>query len=38
MRRPSRPMIPSERQFRPGEPDRLYVADITQHRTLEGGF
>jgi putative transposase len=27
-----------ERRFRPAEPDRLYVADITQHRTLEGWF
>jgi putative transposase len=25
-----------ERNFRPAEPDRLYVADITQHRTAEG--
>jgi putative transposase len=32
--------IPSEdlveRNFRPAAPDRLYVADITQHRTSEG--
>jgi putative transposase len=27
-----------ERDFRPAEPDRLYVADITQHRTFEGWF
>ena len=27
-----------ERNFRPGQPDRLYVADITQHRTSEGWF
>ena len=25
-----------ERDFNPSEPDRLYVADITQHRTSEG--
>ena len=27
-----------ERNFRPSGPDRLYVADITQHRTSEGWF
>jgi putative transposase len=27
-----------ERNFRPTEPDRLYVADITQHPTAEGWF
>jgi putative transposase len=27
-----------ERNFRPAAPDRLYVADITQHRTGEGWF
>ena len=27
-----------ERNFRPAAPDRLYVADITQHRTSEGWF
>ena len=27
-----------ERDFRPTEPDRLYVADITQHRTGEGWY
>jgi transposase InsO family protein len=27
-----------ERSFRPAAPDRLYVADITQHRTSEGWF
>jgi putative transposase len=27
-----------ERSFNPAEPDRLYVADITQHRTSEGWF
>lgn len=27
-----------ERDFRPAAPDRLYVADITQHRTSEGWF
>lgn len=27
-----------ERNFRPEAPDRLYVADITQHRTGEGWF
>jgi putative transposase len=27
-----------ERNFRPTQPDRLYVADITQHRTSEGWF
>ncbi len=27
-----------ERDFRPKAPDRLYVADITQHRTSEGWF
>ena len=27
-----------ERRFNPTEPDRLYVADITQHRTGEGWF
>jgi putative transposase len=27
-----------ERNFRPTAPDRLYVADITQHRTSEGWF
>jgi putative transposase len=25
-----------QRQFNPVEPDRLYVADVTQHRTGEG--
>jgi putative transposase len=25
-----------DRNFRPAAPDRLYVADITQHRTREG--
>ncbi len=25
-----------ERRFTPGAPDRLYVADVTQHRTSEG--
>ena len=27
-----------ERDFTPAAPDRLYVADITQHRTSEGWF
>lgn len=27
-----------ERNFRPEQPDRLYVADITQHRTGEGWY
>ncbi len=27
-----------ERDFRPDAPDRLYVADITQHRTSEGWY
>ncbi len=27
-----------ERRFNPTEPDRLYVADVTQHRTGEGWF
>jgi putative transposase len=27
-----------ERQFRPEAPDRLYVADITQHRTDQGWY
>jgi putative transposase len=27
-----------DRNFKPAEPDRLYVADITQHRTSEGWF
>jgi putative transposase len=27
-----------ERNFTPAEPDRLYVADITQHRTGEGWY
>jgi putative transposase len=27
-----------ERNFQPAEPDRLYVADITQHRTGEGWY
>ena len=27
-----------ERDFRPAAPDRLYVADITQHRTGQGWF
>ena len=27
-----------ERNFRPEQPDRLYVADITQHRTSEGWY
>jgi putative transposase len=27
-----------ERQFRPEAPDRLYVADITQHRTDQGRY
>jgi len=27
-----------ERRFRPAEPDRLYVADITQHRTDQGWY
>jgi len=27
-----------ERNFRPQAPDRLYVADITQHRTAEGWY
>ena len=27
-----------ERNFRPDAPDRLYVADITQHRTSEGWY
>lgn len=27
-----------ERNFRPAAPDRLYVADITQHRTSEGWY
>ncbi len=27
-----------ERNFRPEAPDRLYVADITQHRTSEGWY
>jgi putative transposase len=27
-----------ERDFRPEQPDRLYVADITQHRTSEGWY
>ncbi len=27
-----------ERDFRPEAPDRLYVADITQHRTSEGWY
>jgi putative transposase len=33
---PSQDLV--ERQFRPEHPDRLYVADITQHRTSEGWF
>jgi putative transposase len=34
--RPSDDLV--ERDFRPSAPDRLYVADITQHRTGEGWF
>ena len=33
-RRPRRDLV--DRTFRPAGPDRLYVADITQHRTSEG--
>ena len=33
---PSRDLV--ERNFRPAAPDRLYVADITQHRTGQGWF
>jgi len=27
-----------DRNFRPAAPDRLYVANITQHRTSEGWY
>jgi putative transposase len=33
---PSQDLV--ERRFRPATPDRLYVADITQHRTSEGWY
>jgi len=33
---PSQDLV--ERNFQPDAPDRLYVADITQHRTSEGWF
>jgi putative transposase len=33
---PSQDLV--ERNFQPAQPDRLYVADITQHRTSEGRY